>query len=462
MNVLNLNNWTRRTFVASSLLLATMLGGVATATAQYYDDGYNQQGYDQQGYGQQGYDNYGNMDVNNFYDELAPYGDWIQDPQYGSVWAPRNVGRDFQPYYTNGYWAMTEYGNTWVSNYNWGWAAFHYGRWSFNNAYGWVWVPGSEWGPAWVNWRQSDGYYGWAPLSPGISLSVSLGGYNAPIDWWIFVPQVNIYSRSGYNRYNNRSRNYNYYNRSTMISNRQNYGGRNYVGGPNRNDIERVTRKPVQVLGVNRSNTRGNDRVNNGNVVMYNPSNNRSNTNNNVVPGRQQNNNNRGNNVNSGRTNPNIQNGNTRQPVPATPNNNRQVAPGRVQNTQPVQATPRNDRQIAPGRVQNTQPVQATPNNNRQVAPGRVQNTQPVQSTPRNDRQVAPTRVQNSGNTRSYVPPTNNNVRQQRTEVSAPARNVQTNVSENRSQSSRPQVSPDNSRNASQVSDNKSSRFGGR
>lgn len=53
-----------------------------------------------------------------FYDELSPYGQWIDDPQYGYIWAP-NVDRGFRPYYTNGYWVMTEYGNTWVSNYNW-------------------------------------------------------------------------------------------------------------------------------------------------------------------------------------------------------------------------------------------------------------------------------------------------------------------------------------------------------
>src|SRR5690606_27333721 len=87
-----------------------------------------------------------------FYDELSPYGQWIQDPQYGYVWVP-DVQDDFRPYSTNGRWAMTEYGNTWVSNYAWGWAPFHYGRWTFNNYYGWVWLPGTQWAPAWVSWR---------------------------------------------------------------------------------------------------------------------------------------------------------------------------------------------------------------------------------------------------------------------------------------------------------------------
>lgn len=63
-----------------------------------------------------------------FYDELSPYGDWIEDPNYGFIWVPY-VDQSFQPYSTNGHWVMSTYGNTWVSQYNWGWAPFHYGRW---------------------------------------------------------------------------------------------------------------------------------------------------------------------------------------------------------------------------------------------------------------------------------------------------------------------------------------------
>ena len=32
--------------------------------------------------------------------------------------------------------------------------------------FGWVGVPGNEWAPAWVSWRKSDDYVGWAPLPP--------------------------------------------------------------------------------------------------------------------------------------------------------------------------------------------------------------------------------------------------------------------------------------------------------
>lgn len=42
-----------------------------------------------------------------------------------------------------------------------GWATSHYGRWVFQNR--WVWVPSTDWAPAWVSWRQADGVVGWAP-----------------------------------------------------------------------------------------------------------------------------------------------------------------------------------------------------------------------------------------------------------------------------------------------------------
>ena len=129
-----------------------------------------------------------------FYDELSPYGQWIEDPSYGYVWAPE-VDNNFRPYYSGGRWAMTEYGNTWVSDYDWGWAPFHYGRWTYDTFYGWIWIPGDQWGPAWVDWRSGGGYYGWAPLGPSISIS---SGWYAPNDWWIFIPSQHIYSPNFY------------------------------------------------------------------------------------------------------------------------------------------------------------------------------------------------------------------------------------------------------------------------
>ena len=43
-----------------------------------------------------------------FYDELSPYGQWINYPEYGYVWSPDDRYRDFHPYQSDGHWAWSE------------------------------------------------------------------------------------------------------------------------------------------------------------------------------------------------------------------------------------------------------------------------------------------------------------------------------------------------------------------
>jgi hypothetical protein len=113
------------------------------------------------------------VDVGVFYDGLAPYGDWVEMPDYGWSWAPR-VERGWRPY-TRGQWVMTDDGWFWDSDEQFGWAAYHYGRWINDPYYGWVWVPGTEWAPAWVSWRHGNGYTGWAPLPPRAAWQTHVG-----------------------------------------------------------------------------------------------------------------------------------------------------------------------------------------------------------------------------------------------------------------------------------------------
>ena len=120
-----------------------------------------------------------------FYDELQPYGTWVDDPEYGDVWVP-DAEEGFRPYASSGHWVLTRYGNTWVSDYPWGWATFHYGRWRYDDYYGWEWLPGRQWGPAWVTWRSGGGYYAWAPIGPRIRINISFGKhYLVPNDSWV-------------------------------------------------------------------------------------------------------------------------------------------------------------------------------------------------------------------------------------------------------------------------------------
>jgi hypothetical protein len=111
-----------------------------------------------------------------FYDSLDPYGDWVEVGDYGYCWHPRDIDNDWRPY-TTGNWAYTDAGWTWVSDEPYGWAVYHYGRWTRAERVGWIWVPDTEWAPAWVSWRRNDRYVGWAPLPPEsrARIGVSLG-----------------------------------------------------------------------------------------------------------------------------------------------------------------------------------------------------------------------------------------------------------------------------------------------
>jgi hypothetical protein len=120
-----------------------------------------------------------------FRDGLAPYGEWVTVNGYGRVWRPLHVAAGWRPYY-QGRWEWTDEGWLWASEEPWGWAAYHYGRWSQDTYYGWIWIPGYQWAPAWVSWRYSPDYIGWAPLGPGSSVYVT--SYPAVYNWWTFVP----------------------------------------------------------------------------------------------------------------------------------------------------------------------------------------------------------------------------------------------------------------------------------
>lgn len=109
-----------------------------------------------------------------FFDNLDPYGEWVDVPAYGYCWRPVGVDRDWRPY-SDGYWTYTDAGWTWASYEDWGGITYHYGRWAFLEGEGWCWVPGYEWGPAWVSWRSSNDYVGWAPLPPDVRFQPSIG-----------------------------------------------------------------------------------------------------------------------------------------------------------------------------------------------------------------------------------------------------------------------------------------------
>ena len=117
--------------------------------------------------------------VDVFYDQLAPYGTWVDEPDVGRVYIPDTP--DYVPYRT-GHWQYTNLGFVWVSTEPHAWATSHYGRWAYSNHYGrWYWLPDTTWGPAWVEWRQTPTHFGWAPLAPEI---VVRAGWQPPPESW--------------------------------------------------------------------------------------------------------------------------------------------------------------------------------------------------------------------------------------------------------------------------------------
>jgi hypothetical protein len=144
-----------------------------------------------------------------FYDSLSPYGSWIDIDGYGPCWQPTAVVANpgWQPYCDRGHWAYTDCGWCWDSDYSWGWAPFHYGRWFHHNRWGWCWAPDTEWGPAWVSWRYNNAYCGWAPLPPSACYRPGFGftyfgrsvgfnfGFGLAADRYVFVPLGHFHDR---------------------------------------------------------------------------------------------------------------------------------------------------------------------------------------------------------------------------------------------------------------------------
>lgn len=219
-------------------------------------------------------------DVGVYYDELSPYGDWVDDTQYGAAWCPRHVGSDWRPY-SDGRWVDSEYGWTWASDEPFGWATYHYGRWAFDPRYGWIWVPGTVWAPAWVSWQYGGGYVGWAPLPPQVGfdfgVGIRLGGLSLsaviqPRDY-LFVsergflePRVGRYAVP-------RVRNQELWRRARNVTNYTVVNNRVINRGINVDNIERATRRRVPRYRVSEVNNRGSIGVSRDQLRVYRPSN---------------------------------------------------------------------------------------------------------------------------------------------------------------------------------------------
>lgn len=122
------------------------------------------------------------------YEELDSHGDWIDDREYGRIWAPRYVSAGWAPYRYGSWTYVNPWGWTWVDDAPWGFAPFHYGRWVTVGSR-WCWWPGRYhhrpvYAPALVAW------YG----TPGATLSVTVSN-SRPVGWFPLAPHEHYVPR---------------------------------------------------------------------------------------------------------------------------------------------------------------------------------------------------------------------------------------------------------------------------
>jgi hypothetical protein len=177
-------------------------------------------------------------DYGTFYDSLSSYGSWFETSDYGYVWQPAVVREvNWRPY-CRGRWVCSDRGWTWVSDEPFGWATYHYGRWALIVGRGWVWVPGTEWAPCWVSWRENDSHIGWAPLPPE-TMAYRGRGWGSTVDvqfgigagCFTFV-EIRHFGSSLFRHCLPVSSNFGWYNQTTNITYIQNRNNYIICGGP--------------------------------------------------------------------------------------------------------------------------------------------------------------------------------------------------------------------------------------
>ncbi len=94
-------------------------------------------------------------------------GEWLYDDYFGYVWRPfyndAYPSGVWQPY-LYGHWTSFDGQLYWVPDEPWGWVPYHLGVWQWDEKKGWLWIPGSAFAPAWVDWAFFYGNsFSWRP-----------------------------------------------------------------------------------------------------------------------------------------------------------------------------------------------------------------------------------------------------------------------------------------------------------
>ena len=263
--------------------LALLMGAFTSCAAYSQAPGYGPGPGSQPGYGYDDpYARYEGpsprVEVGFFYDELSPYGDWVRTRDYGWAWFPRDMHPEWRPY-SDGRWINSDYGWTWASYEPFGWATYHYGRWTWDPRFGWLWVPGTVWGPAWVSWQYGGGYVGWAPLPPQvgfeIGIGIRLGGFDLRLgirpDHYRFVPERSFLEPRLSRHLVPTARNITIINNTTNITNYTYINNRVVNRGVEVRHIEKATGKRVRSLRVADSREKSRVEVAETEVRIYRP-----------------------------------------------------------------------------------------------------------------------------------------------------------------------------------------------
>ncbi|MBK9964080.1 MAG: FecR domain-containing protein [Holophagales bacterium] len=115
-------------------------------------------------------------------EDLDAYGSWERGSEYGSVWYPRGMAANWEPYRAGRWIWRDPWGWTWLSSEPWGWAPYHYGRWAVVRGR-WGWVPE---GPLGGRPGYSPAVVGFVGGGAGWSVSVTAGGF---VGWFPLAPR---------------------------------------------------------------------------------------------------------------------------------------------------------------------------------------------------------------------------------------------------------------------------------
>jgi len=205
------------------------------------------------------------ISIDFFYDNIGDGGNWIEAGEYGFCWQPNVASNPNWRPYSDGYWAYTDVGWTWVSYEDFGWATYHYGRWVRLKGRGWVWAPGREWGPAWVSWRTGGDYVGWAPLPPrrGGDIYVDFSPINSRVDIdfdigpasYNFIDVRYIGEPVLRERIFAADQNVTYVSKTVNVTNITYTNSVVFNHGPDYNTLSRYSARPIQKLTIQRETT---------------------------------------------------------------------------------------------------------------------------------------------------------------------------------------------------------------